>query len=78
VSAYGPHDDTPIRRLEALSASQTPKEPAYHNEWFRASGRKFALYLRFERDAERAWDDWFATTWIARPENMTRRRRDAG
>jgi hypothetical protein len=57
VSAYGRHDDTPIRRLEVLSASQTPEERAYHDEWFRASARKFAWYLQLKRNTERAWDD---------------------
>jgi hypothetical protein len=69
VSVYGPHDDTPIRRLELLSARWTAEECAYYNEWFRALGRKFAQYLRFERNAERAWDDWLATTRIARSVN---------
>jgi hypothetical protein len=69
VSAYGQRDGSPIRRLEALSASWTPEERAYDNEWFRALGRKFAQYLRFERNAERAWDGWLATTRFARPEN---------
>jgi hypothetical protein len=68
VSAYGPHDDSAIRQLEALSASWTSEERAYDNEWFREVGRKF-VSLRFERNAERAWDDWLATTRIARPEN---------
>jgi hypothetical protein len=69
VSAYGPHDDSAIRWLEALSVSWTAEERAYYNEWFGASGRKFAMYLRFERNAERAWDDWLATTRIARSVN---------
>ncbi len=68
MSAYGPHDDSAIRRLEALSASWTLEERAYDNEWFGALGRKFAQYLRFERNAERTWDDWLATIRIARPE----------
>jgi hypothetical protein len=51
VSAYGRHDDTLIRWLEALSASWTPEERAYDNEWFRELARKFAQYLRFERNA---------------------------
>jgi hypothetical protein len=69
VSAFGPHDDTPIRRLEALSASWTAEERASYKEWFRALGRKFALYIWFKRNAERACDDWLATTRFARPEN---------
>jgi hypothetical protein len=51
VSVYGRHDDTLIRWLEALSASWTPEERAYDNEWFRELARKFAQYLRFERNA---------------------------
>jgi hypothetical protein len=78
VSAYGRHDDTLIRWLEALSASWTPEESAYYNERFRELGRKFARYLQLKRNAERARDDWLATTRIAWPETMTRRRRDAG
>jgi hypothetical protein len=69
LSAYGRHDDTPIRRLEALSASWTAEERAYDNERFRELARKFALYLWFKRNAERAWDDWLATTRIAQSVN---------
>jgi hypothetical protein len=69
MSQFGPYDDTALRRLLARALKWTPEERAYHNERFREIGRQYARYLRFEQNARQAWDDWLATTRIARSEN---------
>jgi hypothetical protein len=69
MSLFGPGDNTALRRLEALLASWTPEERAYHNARFREIARRYAQRVRFEQNAKQVWDDWLATSRIARPEN---------
>jgi hypothetical protein len=59
-----PTSNDALARLEAVMASWTPEECAYHNERFRELCRQFAQHIRFQRNAESVWDEWLATTRI--------------
>ena len=52
---------SPEERLEAFLANSTPEERAALTEQLRQAGRLCADYLRFEQNADIAWNKWLAT-----------------
>lgn len=52
---------SPVEKLKAFLANSTPEERAALTEQLRQAGRLYADYLRFEQNADNAWNKWLAT-----------------